>query len=169
MPNLAKYQFNPELDLRFERLVELSPAQIWSAWTTPALLKQWFCPLPWRVVACEIDLQPGGKFNTLMQSPEGQEFPNNGCILEITPNQRLIWSNAFLPGFRPAKLPENDKTGAAFAFTGIISLSPQAHGTLYQASVLHADRAGRDQHAAMGFEAGWGMALSQMIAMFKAM
>jgi uncharacterized protein YndB with AHSA1/START domain len=169
MTDLSKYEFNPELDLSLERIVDVSPAQIWAAWTTPELLKQWFCPLPWKTIDCEIDLRPGCKFNTVMQSPEGQEFPNSGCYLEEVNNERLVWTNAFLPGFRPAKLPEGGDTCSSFAFTGIISLTPHVQGTLYQAMVLHADKAGRDQHAAMGFEEGWGKALDQMVAMIKAM
>lgn len=161
--------FNPELDLAFKRIVDIPPEKIWAAWTTPDLLMQWFCPLPWRTVACDIDLKPGGQFNTVMRSPEGQEFPSSGCYLEIAPNRRLVWTNAFLPGFRPAKFPENDNDSCnSFAFTGIISLSPHPLGTLYQAVVLHADKAGRDKHAAMGFEEGWGMALDQMVTMIKA-
>lgn len=161
--------FNPDLDLCFERIVDVSPEKIWAAWTTPDLLLQWFCPLPWRTVACEIDLKSGGKFNTTMQSPEGQTFPSEGCYLEVVPNQRLVWTNRFLSGFRPAKLPEGDDNCSSFAFTGIISLYPHPQGTRYTAVVLHADKAGRDQHAAMGFEEGWGKALDQMIAMIKAM
>jgi uncharacterized protein YndB with AHSA1/START domain len=169
MINPSSDVFNPELDLSFDRIVDVLPDKIWAAWTTPDLIKQWFCPLPWRTVSCEIDLKPGGQFNTVMRSPEGQDFPNSGCFLEIAPNQRLVWTNAFLPGFRPAKLLEGEDTCGSFAFTGIISLNPHPQGTLYQAVVLHADKVGRDQHAALGFEEGWGKALDQMIAMIKAM
>lgn len=35
-----------------------------------------------------------------MLSPEGQEFPNLGCYLEIIPNEQLIWTNALEPGYR---------------------------------------------------------------------
>jgi uncharacterized protein YndB with AHSA1/START domain len=36
-------------------------------------------------------------------------------------------------------------------------------GTRYHATVHHVDAAGRDAHAAMGFEAGWNAALNQLI------
>ena len=41
----------------------------------PQRLMPWFCPKPWRVVACSIDLRPGGIFSTTMQSPEGVTLP----------------------------------------------------------------------------------------------
>jgi len=40
--------FNPKLDLTFERIVDVPKELVWRAWTEPALLRQWFCPLPWK-------------------------------------------------------------------------------------------------------------------------
>ncbi|MHB1200812.1 MAG: SRPBCC family protein [Polaromonas sp.] len=160
--------FNSRLDLTFERVVDVPKALVWRAWTEPALLKQWFCPLPWKTVDAEIDLRPGGIFRTTMQSPEGQAFPNLGCYLEVIPNEKLVWTNALLPGFRPAMMnaPCGDDT-AEFMFTAIIALADHAGGTRYTATVIHADEAGCRKHAAMGFEAGWGTALDQLVAMVK--
>jgi len=72
-------QFDPELDLKFERIVDLPPERIWAGWTEPELLKRWFCPLPWKTVDCEINLMPGGIFRTVMQGPDGEEVTNIGC------------------------------------------------------------------------------------------
>src|SRR5690242_2821697 len=93
---------NPSLDLVLERVVDVPRELVWSAWTTPEHIKKWFTPAPWTTIACEIDLRPGGAFRTTMRSPEGEEFPNVGCYLEVVPNERLVWTNALGPGFRPA-------------------------------------------------------------------
>jgi uncharacterized protein YndB with AHSA1/START domain len=163
MPNTPAFSpFDPDTDLRFERLVALPPEAIWAAWTTPALINQWFTPAPWRTSGCEIDLRPGGAFKTVMHSPEGASFPHVGCYLEIVPQARLVWTSAFHPGFRPKLMPPED-----FAVTAIISLSPEGSGTRYTALALHADTATRDRHAAMGFEQGWGAALDQLIALMS--
>jgi len=113
---------------------------IWRAWTEPEHLLPWFCPLPWKTIEYRIDLRPGGSFFTVMQSPEGQMFPNQGSYLEIVENQRLVWINALAPGFRPAVIPEG-----GFAMTGIIELADHAQGTQYTATVLHENSAARDQ------------------------
>ena len=55
-------QFNPQLDLTFERIIDVPKELVWRAWTEPALLKPWFCPLPWKTIDAEIDLRPGGMF-----------------------------------------------------------------------------------------------------------
>ena len=128
----------------------------------------WFCPLPWKTIACEIDLRPGGSFYTVMQSPEGQQFPNTGCYLEVIPDQKLVLTNALLPGFRP--LPASSHTvteGLDFTFTAILELADHADGSRYSATVIHADEAACQKHAAMGFEAGWNAALDQLLAILK--
>jgi len=158
--------FNPQLDLTFERIVDVPKENIWQAWTTPQHLMPWFCPLPWETTACEIDLRPGGRFRTVMKSPEGREFPGDGCYLEVIPNERLTWTNALLPGFRPA--PQSSSVGTVdFLFSATIALATQETGTRYTATARHADEAACKQHASMGFEQGWGIALDQLVAYIK--
>ncbi len=171
MTNSNHYQLNPELDLSFDRVVDVPPEKIWAAWTTPELLLPWFCPLPWQTVDCEIDLRPGGRFYTVMQSPEGQKFPNDGCYLEIIANKKLVWTNALQPGFRPAKQPEASPGHecAEFLMTATIALEPHANGTKYTALVQHADEQARVKHEKMGFYEGWGTCLDQLVAMIKKM
>jgi uncharacterized protein YndB with AHSA1/START domain len=154
-----------KLNLSFTRVVDVPRSSVWRAWTEPQLLVSWFCPLPWKTIDCEIDLRPGGIFRTTMQSPEGAEFPNLGCYLEVVPNEKLVWTNALLPGYRPNCRPEKCGTdGTDFMFTAVIELADQGRGTRYTATVIHADEAGCAKHSAMGFEAGWGAALDQLVA-----
>ena len=161
--------FNPELDLQFERIVDVPREKIWAAWTTPKLLMPWFCPLPWKTIGCEIDLRPGGIFHTVMQSPEGQRFPNSGCYLEVIPNEKLVWTNALEPGFRPAKqaVANPDHPCEEFMMTAMILLEPVVSGTKYTAHVMHAHKAARIQHEQMGFKEGWGACLDQLVASLK--
>lgn len=164
----STYQLNAQLDLRFTRIVDVPKELVWRAWTEPELLKPWFCPAPWKTTDCEIDLRPGGIFRTTMQSPEGKEFPGTGCYLEIIPNEKLVWTNALLPGFRPGFVTSTCGTDdEGFMFTAMIELADHPEGTRYTATVIHADGIGCKKHAAMGFEAGWGVALDQLVAMVK--
>ena len=155
--------FNPTLDLRFERTVDVPREKVWRAWTQPEYLKPWFCPKPWLTTDCEIDLRPGGKFRTVMKGPNGEVMDNTGCYLEVVPNERLVWTDALGAGFRP-----NAINPAGFAFTAVISLEKAGAGTKYTAHVMHADAAGQKQHDAMGFHQGWGSALDQLVAIIKA-
>src|SRR3546814_5431952 len=109
---------DPKRDLVLERLIDVPPALVWKVWTTPEHLKHWFVPKPWTITDCEVDLRPGGVFRSVMRSPEGQEFPNIGCYLEIVPQQRLVFTDALLPGFRPSEKP---------FFTAILELRSEEH------------------------------------------
>ena len=168
MSRLLPLPVNPDLDLEFERIVPLPPKAIWDAWTKPAQLVKWFTPAPWKTIECAIDLRPGGRFYTVMQSPEGQLFPGEGCYLEVVPNRRLIWTNAMAPGFRPVPPPSAADENVNFTFTGVITLTPHGKGTKYHAHVRHSNIAGRNAHAAMNFAEGWGKALDQLVAMVNA-
>jgi uncharacterized protein YndB with AHSA1/START domain len=164
-------QIDPELDLLLERVVDVAPELVWRAWTTPEHLKKWFTPAPWATVDCEIDLRPGGIFRTVMRSPEGQEFPNVGCFLEVVRNERLVWTSALQPGYRPAGRPTATEGHecAEILMTAIIQLEPHGNGTKYTAIVLHEDAANRKKHEEMGFHEGWGKALDQLVAAAKEM
>ena len=157
------YPIDPKLDLVLERVVDAPRELLWKAWTTPEHLKPWFCPKPWETVECEIDLRPGGIFYTKMRGPEGQEFPGTGCYLEIVPNERLVWTGALLPHYRPQAVPEGVPV-----FTAVLTFEPHPQGTKYTAHVMHKDEAARAAHDAMGFHTGWGKALDQLVEFVKA-
>ena len=162
------HQPDPKLDLVLERIVDVPPELVWAAWTTPEHLKHWFTPAPWKTVDCEIDLRPGGIFRTVMRSPEGQDFPNAGCYLEVVENERLAWTNALAPGYRPAGPSTADAADCgAIVFTAVISLEPHARGTKYTALAMHGEEEGRKRHEEMGFHDGWGTVLDQLVVYMK--
>lgn len=159
---------DPKLDLVLERIVDVPKELVWAAWTKPEHIKKWFTPAPWKTVDCEIDLRPGGLFRTVMQSPEGQNFPNVGCYLEVLPGERLIWTDAFGPGFRPAIRDANDPhCGLPSFMTGVITLEAHGKGTKYTALAIHRDEEGKKKHEELGFHDGWGKALDQLVALVK--
>ena len=125
---------------------------------SPKHIKKWWAPAPWTTIDCEIDLRPGGAFRTVMRSPEGQDFPNVGCILELIENERLVWTTALEPGYRPALDP---------FFTAIFTLEDHAGKTNYSVRVLHKDEADRKKHEDMGFQFGWSKCLDQLVEVVK--
>lgn len=167
MSNDLTHAFNPELDLKIERTVDIAPELVWKAWTRPEHVVKWFTPDPWKTIACEIDLRPGGKFNTVMQSPEGQTFPNTGCYLDIIENRKLVWTDALLPGFRPAHVAGIRPEMKPFYFTAILLFEPAGQGTRYTAYGIHSEPSARKQHADMGFEHGWNAVLDQLVDHMK--
>lgn len=157
---MALWKPDQKLDLVLERVVDVPRELVWAAWTKPEHIVHWFAPKPWTTTHCEIDLRPGGTFSFTMRSPEGKDFPNIGCVLEVVPLKRLVWTDALLPGYRPSAKP---------FFTAIIALEKQGKGTHYTATAIHRDEEGRAQHEKMGFHEGWGQCLDQLVAYSKTM
>jgi uncharacterized protein YndB with AHSA1/START domain len=157
-------KFDPRLDLVLERVVDVPPQLVWKAWTVPEHLKPWFCPAPWKVVECEIDLRPGGIFRTVMRGPAGEEHAGAGCYLEVVENKTLVWTSALGPGYRPSHAyPEVP------LFTAVISIEPHGKGTKYTALAMHGNEGDRNKHGEMGFDEGWGKALDQLVEYAKTM
>src|SRR5215216_4471736 len=120
--NSASIKIDPKLDLVLERIVDVPRELVWAAWTKPEHIKKWFTPAPWTTVDCEIDIRPGGIFRTVMRSPEGEEASHACCYLEIVPNEKLVWTSALCPGYRPAIRAAGTGSCEELYFTAIVTL-----------------------------------------------
>jgi uncharacterized protein YndB with AHSA1/START domain len=157
---VGEHALDPNLDLVLEREIDVAPALVWAAWTTPEHVKQWFAPKPYETVECDIDLRPGGIFRAVMRSPEGQTMDDApGCVLEVVEGKRFVWTAALGPGFRPV--------ATDFPFTAIITMEPAGSGTRYRAVAVHGSPDLRTRHEEMGFHEGWGAALDQLVELAK--
>lgn len=152
-------EINPELDLVIERELDVPVERLWHAWTTADHLKQWFSPAPMTTPVAELDVRPGGVFRAVMRSPEGTEFDNTGCYLDVVTHERLVWTSALGANFRPVE--------AGVPYTAALLFEPTTTGTKYTAIAMHATKEIRDQHDAMGFLHGWNTVLDQLVALVK--
>src|SRR5690606_3061016 len=82
-------------ELVLEKIINAPKEKLYRCWTEPELMKKWFTPKPWTTVKVERDLRAGGACLVVMRSPEGQEFPNPGIYLELIPNQKIVFTDAF--------------------------------------------------------------------------
>ncbi len=141
-------------ELSIRRHFQAPRARIWECWTRPDLLKQWFCPLPWRVSEAEMSLHPGGRFRTVMAGPNGEIIDNPGVFLDVQPGSTLVFTDAFQEGFIPHGTP---------FMVGFVHLEDAADGgTSMHWGARHWTQEAHDQHLAMGFEAGWNAAADQL-------
>lgn len=145
-------------ELSLSRFIAVPRQAIWRCWTEPELIKQWFTPRPWTTPVVEMDLRVGGGSHMIFRGPEGQEFPNDGVYLEIVPNERLVFTDAYRAGWVPSEKP---------FMTGIIALKDEGQGTRYDASVRHWREEDMKQHEQMGFHDGWGKATDQLEALAR--
>ena len=148
-------------DLVITRVLDAPRERLFRCWTEAALLKRWFAPRPWTTPVAELDVRPGGATNIVMRSPEGQDVPNPGVFLEIVPNQRLVFTDAFGPGWKPA--------GKPFMVAEITFEDAGAGKTRYTARALHWNEETRIEHEKMGFHAGWNQCATQLEEIAKAL
>jgi uncharacterized protein YndB with AHSA1/START domain len=144
-------------DLVLESLIDAPRERLFRAWTEPALMQQWFAPLPWTTPRAETDPRPGGSSLVVMRSPEGEEFANRGVYLEVVKNERLVFTDAYTSAWAPS-----DK---AF-FTCVLSFEALPGGrTRYVARACHWSDADCDAHEKMGFHEGWAQCTEQLAAL----
>jgi uncharacterized protein YndB with AHSA1/START domain len=146
-------------DLVLTRVIDAPRAAVWRCWAEPELLKQWFCPKPWFVSQARMDLRPGGEFFTLMNGPNGESFGEPGVFLEVVEGERLVFTDAFRPGWRPS--------GRAFTAAEIVFEDAGENRTRYTARARHWSAEARAEHERMGFHEGWGKAADQLEALAK--
>ena len=150
-----------EFELVLDRVMDAPRAAIWRCWSEPDLLEQWFCPKPWYVTDAVLDLRSGGEFSTVMHGPEGEEVPTSGVFLEVVEGRKLVSTDAFTPGWRPAGKP---------FMASEVTLEDAGEGrTRYVARAMHWNAETLQEHEAMGFHEGWGKAADQLEALAKSL
>ena len=151
---------NHDRELVLARIIDATPEQVFRAWTTPERFPEWFCPKPWRAEATRQDLRPGGAAETTMYGPDGEVFPNRGIYLEVVPNRKLVFTDAYTEGWVPAE--------GGGMMTAVLTFEPHEGGkTLYTARCGHPTVEKLQQHEQMGFHEGWGVVAEQMEAVAK--
>ena len=146
---------DPDTDLILTREINATREILYTCWTTPDHLVQWFVPKPHRVTACALDVRPGGKCNTTFEV-EGNIMENNGVYLEVVPNEKLVFTDTYTEGWKPAPDP---------FMTAILTFEDLGQGrTRYTAVARHRSKEAAESHRQMGFHDGWGTVASQLEA-----
>lgn len=152
-------------ELKIERVVEAPAELLWKCWTEPKYLLPWFTPKPWKTIDARCDLKVGGEFFTMMKSPEGEEFPNYGIYLELIQNKRIVWTDAFLPGW----IPTEDTSDRPFLLVASLDFEDLGNGkSKYTAIARHWTVDQCNKHKEMGFYEGWGTCIDQLVEYIKA-
>jgi uncharacterized protein YndB with AHSA1/START domain len=151
-----------ETDLVLERVLNAPVDLVWEAYTNPEHIKQWFAPRPYQTTEIELDLRPGGIFRFRLVGPDGFDTGHGipGCVLEVIERQKLAWTSALGPGYRPNELGDGCES---FPFTAVVTFQDAGDGkTAYKAVALHKNAADRETHEKMGFQEGWGTVATQL-------
>jgi uncharacterized protein YndB with AHSA1/START domain len=114
------------------------------------------------VARAELDLRPGGVIRIDIATGDGREVPNLGCVLDVVPMERLVWTSMLFPDYRPAVFDD-------IPITAIMTMESVGTGTRYVFTALHRDEADFETNKTSGFYQGTEIAVDQLVQHVLAM
>jgi uncharacterized protein YndB with AHSA1/START domain len=146
-----------EREVVITRVYDVPARLLFEAWSKPEHVQKWFGPKGWPITLCEIEFRVGGRFRFAMTGSSGvQNTPFGGTYLEIVPNRKIVYDNAF-------ELPDAEKMIVTVGF------DENAGKTTLTVQTLFASTAMYDEHVGGGFAEGTGSALDQLAGVVKDM
>ena len=146
-------------ELTLTRTFAAPAVKVYRCWTEPELLKQWFAPRPFTTPVVETDIRAGGSSYFVMQDEAGNQYPNRGVYLEIAPDRKIVFTDAFTSAWQPSAKP---------FFVGEIHFEEENGKTKYTAIARHWTKEDMETHEKMGFHEGWGQCADQLAELLVA-
>ena len=91
----AKLTFPSDTEIHITREFAAPKHLVWEAITNPELVKKWWNAKRGEVTVAEIDLREGGKWRSVMVTPDGFEVAFHGEYREVVPNERIVSTEAY--------------------------------------------------------------------------
>ena len=85
-----------DLKVEIRRVIKAPRSGVFSSWTTPELMQQWFAPGGMRVANASADLRVGGEYRVEMHGLDNAVYVASGFYRKIVPNELLsfTWGGA---------------------------------------------------------------------------
>jgi len=82
-------------DFVISRVFNAPRALVWTCFTDPERMKQWWGPKGFTVLSSKMDLRVGGTYHYGMKAPDGTPMWGKMAYREITPPERIVFINSF--------------------------------------------------------------------------
>jgi uncharacterized protein YndB with AHSA1/START domain len=92
-----------DLEIVMTRAFQALGRLVFDAWTRPELLTRWYGAHGWDLVVCEVDLRVGGAWRFVWRGPDGSRLGAGGTYVEITPPDRLVYTESFEDHWYPGE------------------------------------------------------------------
>jgi uncharacterized protein YndB with AHSA1/START domain len=135
---------NSDLKVSVSKWIRAKRDKVFSAWTEPEVMRQWFFPRELTLVSAESDVRVGGRFRAAMSNGT-QTYTVCGTYHELVPDQRLVFSHRW---------EEQDAVETLVT----VEFEDRDGGTLV--SLTH--EGFRTPEAAKGHEGGWHSTLENL-------
>jgi uncharacterized protein YndB with AHSA1/START domain len=133
-------------EILIERTFDAPARHVYTAYTTPELVRRWWSGQRGEVTECEIDLRVGGHWRYVMLAHGEFEVAFHGEYQEIVPGERIVATEIY------EGMPDAEATVTA-------AFNEQDGRTTLSILVRHSSQANRDAHLNSGMEGGMNEAL----------
>ncbi len=134
--------------LTLERTFNAPIQLVWDAWTQPAHISNWWGPKGMETEVKTHDFRVGGRWEYVMQMPDGNLFVAEGEYQEILKGQKIVTTADFKPMTEGVTL--------------IVELTEQEAQTHFKFSVVHETEEYCKQQEEMGFYNGWALTFDRL-------
>ena len=124
---------------------------VFSVWTEPKHIEQWWGPKGFTTRVEDMDFRSGGKWRYVMCGPDGTEYPGSGVFREIVPPERIVTTDEFDEEFE--QVTTTDLPSGVMVVTA--SFEDLGNQTRLILRIMHATADDRRKHEAMGVVGGW--------------
>src|SRR4029077_13694815 len=80
---------------------------VFSLWTDPKHLVQWWGPNGFSTTTSRFEFRPGGVWRFVMRGPDGRDYQNRITFEEIVPPQRIVYRHGGGDDVEPVAVPPN--------------------------------------------------------------
>ena len=80
------------ISLEIKRFINAPRERVYSAWTDPAQLQEWWGPESVRTRNITADVRVGGKYRWDLTSPDGEEMTAFGEYRELVPGKKIVFT-----------------------------------------------------------------------------
>jgi uncharacterized protein YndB with AHSA1/START domain len=135
-----------------KRRIEAPVADVFRAWTDPALIQRWLASGPCEVREARADARPGGRYTIVVVEPNGDVHTTTGTYREVIPGRRLVKTWSYSGPHGPDETPS------------IVTVEFREVGpAVTELTLTHAQL--RDEEAVELVVTGWGLCFDKLEAL----
>jgi uncharacterized protein YndB with AHSA1/START domain len=85
------------------RVFDAPRALVFSVWTDPKHLAQWWGPYGFTTTTSSFDMRPGGVWRFVMHGPDGRDYQNRITFEEIVQPERIVYRHGGADDVEPVR------------------------------------------------------------------
>ncbi len=90
---------DPASEIISTRVFDVSRSRLFTTFSDPKQLAQWWGPKGFTNTFDEFDFRPGGDWKFTMHGPDGKNYANHARFIEVVPDERIVYEH-IAPHFR---------------------------------------------------------------------